>query len=176
MSQFTRLVKGVAVRNLLASFLKFGRVRHAFAVMVPVGVVIIAATTALAYYGATGTGNITGVSASSSTTSTVSLTQQVPAAVISPGGSYSLSVSASCTAGCPAFVSTVNLASWSSDKPTTCSEALMPGSFTMPTLNANTSVTASGGGIGTAVITWNNLAVDQSGCKGAAFTFVLTTP
>jgi hypothetical protein len=163
------------VKNRLLSVLKFGRVRHAFAVMVPVGVVIMAATTALAYYGATGTGTITGVSGATSTTSTVTMNQVVSPAVIAPGGSYALNVTGVCTAGCPAFVSTINLSTWSSDK-AGCSEAAMPGSFTMPTILANQSVTTTAGLIGSGTITWNNLSVDQSPCKGANFTFTIVTP
>jgi hypothetical protein len=139
-------------------------------------VLVVSATTAAAFYGATGTGNITGVTASSAGTSTVDLSQQLSPVTISPGDNFTVGVSGRCLTGCPAFVTTIRLGSWSSDK-AGCTEAAMPGSFSMPTLTANQSVTTTAAGLGvTGTITWANLAIDQSACKGAAFTFQLVTP
>jgi hypothetical protein len=158
------------------SVLKWGRIRHAFAVMVAVGLFVVPTVTALAYYSSTGTGNVTGVSATTTTTSTVNLDQAAPPTTLAPGGSTTLGLAAKCLTGCPAFVSTVNLSTWSSDK-TGCTPAAMPGSFTMPTLVVNQSIPTTATGIGNATITWNNLvAIDQSPCQGGHFTFVVVTP
>lgn len=165
------------MKNRLLSVLKF-RPRHIFAVMVATGLLVVPAVTALAYYGATGTGNITGISASSTSPSTVSLDAAVAPTSLALGGSTTFPVNATCTAGCPGYVSTVNLASWSSDK-AGCTAAAFPGSFTMPAVNSGQSAVLVGASptlIGNATITWNNLGTDQGVCKGAAFTFVLTTP
>jgi hypothetical protein len=161
------LERSLSVKDRLAAVLKFGRIRHAFAIAVPVGALIIAATTALAFFGATGSGTITGISGSSASTSTVSLTQAVPTATIVLGGNASFTVLASCLSGCPGSVGSINLQSWSSSI-TGCNSAAFPGSFTMPAVGSASSpvvVGATPTSIGIATITWANLGVDQSVCK-----------
>lgn len=160
---------------------RIGRTRS-FVAAIGLAVLVLPVVTALAFFAATGTGQVPNVQAGSPS-STVALSQITaltyagPSTTnLQPGGTVSFTVGANCTAGCPAYVSTVNLGSWTSDT-TGCDATDMPGSFTMPTITANLSnVPTTTTTIGTAVITWVNLGISQNVCSGAKFTFVLTTP
>ena len=138
---------------------------------------------ALAFFAATGTGTITPVQGATNTsTVTLSLNGAVtyPSGQTNfgPGQQVTIPVQALCTAGCPAFVSTVNLGGWSSNK-TGCDSTTLAGQFTAPTLNANVGNIGTGSpvGLGNVVVSYVNLAgVNQNACSGATFTFTLSTP
>ena len=155
---------------------------RSFAAALVVALLILPVAEALAYFAATGTGQATNVQAGAPN-SVVSIAPDSaysysgPSTTnLMPGGTVSFNLRLACTAGCPAQVTTITLSSWSSDKPG-CDEASMPGSFTMPQILLNTSISAAGsGGWGPAQITWNNLAQTQNPCANANFTFTLTTP
>ena len=158
-----------------------GRVRP-FITSLIVALLVMPVAEALAFYAATGTGTTTAPAAANTATVTLARTGAETfagpsATALAPGGTVSFSVTATCTAGCPATVGTVNLSStWSSSSGGTCTPASMPGSFSMPTINFNNTVNTTAVVVGTAVITWNNLAIDQSSCANGTFTFTLTTP
>lgn len=163
-----------------------GRVRP-FALSLVVALVVLPVATALAFFAATGTGTAPGVQAGTApqavfaTENASSYTYAGPSTTsLMPGGTVSFPVGVSCApspAACPVYVSTINLGGWTSNK-TGCDSTSMPGSFTMPTITYNANVTAANSfaNVGTAVITWVNLATDQGACAGAAFTFTITTP
>lgn len=152
-----------------------------FVTSLVIALLVMPVAEALAFFAATGTGNVTGIQAGTAN-STVTLASTGPftygggsTSNLIPGGTVSFEVTASCTASCPAGVSTINLGTWSSNK-TGCDPTDMPGSFTMPTINANTGVGTDPSPVGTATITWVNLPTEQNACSGAVFTFTLTTP
>ena len=167
-------------RRFVAYLTRKGRMRP-FVLSLVVALLVLPTETAIAFFSATGSGTVSGVQAGSAS-STVALstvggfTYSGPSTTnLMPGGTVSFTVQATCTASCPATVSTVNLQSWSSNK-TGCDSTTLPNSFTMPAITANLSVNTSATTVGTATITWVNLAVNQNACSNASFTFVLTTP
>jgi hypothetical protein len=160
---------------------KSGRTRT-FVAALALAAVVLPVATALAYFSATGGGTISNVQAGSPSsvialTTTGPFTYSGPSTVnLQPGGTVGFTVQAACTAGCPAVLTTINLASWTSDK-AGCDTATLPGSFTMPQVLYNGNVAnATPINVGTAVITWVNLGVSQNACAGAKFAFALVTP
>lgn len=153
-----------------------------FVVAVVLALLVMPAVEALAFYAATGTGTTTvPASANTATVTLARLGAETFAGpsttALAPGGTVSYSVTATCTAGCPAEVTTVNLSpTWSNSNGGTCTPTAMPGSFSMATITFNNTVNTTAVTVGTAVITWNNLAIDQSSCASGTFTFTLTTP
>jgi hypothetical protein len=160
---------------------RIGRTRS-FVVALVVAMFTLPTLTALAFYSATGSGIASNVQAGSPS-SVIALsvsgayTYSGPSTTnLQPGGTVGFTVQAACTAGCPAVLTTINLASWTSDK-AGCDAATLPGSFTMPQILYNGNVTnATPISVGTAVITWVNLGVSQNVCSGAKFAFTLVTP
>jgi hypothetical protein len=175
---------GIAMRQLVGSVGHYlthkGRVRP-FAAAVVAALLVLPTVEALAFFASTGTGTATGAVAGAAPTVTIFTSGPWSYAGPStnnlmPGGNASILVDGKCATGaCPAFVSTVSLGGWTSDK-TGCDSTTLPGSFTMPKLVYNANVVAAGSLIGTATITWVNLTTDQGACSGATFTFTLTTP
>jgi hypothetical protein len=170
--------------RLLTRAIHAGRIRHSFAIALVVALALMPAGEALAYFiaTATGTGQVTNVQAGAPPTAVVTIapdgayTYAGPSTSnLMPGGTVSFAVRVACVSGCPALVTTISLADWSSDK-AGCDPASMPSSFTMPALNLNTSIGATSGGWGPAVITWTDLSTNQNACAGANFTFTLVTP
>lgn len=158
---------------------RIGRTRS-FVVGLGAAMLLLPVTTAVAYFSATatGSGTITGVTAGTPSASTVSITTSNVvysggASNLVPGGAFSFDTRIQCETGCPASVTTVSLASWSSVKPS-CDEASLPSSFTMTPIAVNQSlmnaVTLPGS------VAWNNLAINQGACSQAHFTFNLVTP
>jgi hypothetical protein len=161
-----------------------GRTRS-FVLSLAIALLLMPVSEGLAYFIATasGTGHATNVQAGAPPNGVVSITPDgaysyagPSTSNLMPGGTVSFAVRVACVSGCPALVTTISLADWSSDK-TGCDPASMPGSFSMPALTLNTSIDATGsGGWGPAVITWTNLSTNQNACAGAKFDFTLTTP
>ena len=168
--------------RLVQRVVSAGHIKHSFAIAVVLALVALPVMEAAAFYAASGSGQIANVQAGSPN-STVTIaangafTYAGPSTTnLMPGGTVSFATLISCTAGCPANVTTVNLGSWTSDK-AGCDAVTFPGSFTMPTLNVNNANVGAGGvSGGTATVTWVNLAVSQNACSGAKFTFTLVTP
>jgi hypothetical protein len=170
--------------RLLNRLIKAGRIGRTRSFVAAVGMAIVAlpVATALAYFSATGAGTISNVQAGSPSsvialTMAGSFTYSGPSTInLQPGGTVGFQVQAACTAGCPAVLTTINLASWTSDK-AGCDAATLPGSFTMPQILYNGNVAnATPINVGTAVVTWVNLGVSQNACAGAKFAFNLVTP
>lgn len=175
--------KDVVVKHAVSQVVQRGRIgrKRSFAIAVAVALMALPVTEALAFFAATGSGQITNVQAGTATSTITiaqngALTYAGPSTTnLMPGGTVSFSLLLTCTAGCPTQVTTIHLSTWTSDK-TGCDIATLPGSFTMPTLNVNASVNTGGAPAGPVTITWVNLAQDQSACSGAHFTFTLVTP
>ncbi|MEO8744953.1 MAG: hypothetical protein ABI334_00495 [Candidatus Dormiibacterota bacterium] len=171
-------------RSILSRVVARGHIgrKRSFGIAVAIAMFVLPVATALAFYSATGSGTVvTNAAASPSSVVTIAanggLTYAGPSSTnLAPGGTVSFSTLITCTAGCPADVTTINLTSWISNK-SGCDMATLPGSFTMPTINVNNpNVTAGGVSGGIATITWVNLGVPQNACSGALFTFTLSTP
>jgi hypothetical protein len=167
------------IRRALATG-RIGR-KRSFVAALGMAVAVLPVATALAFFAASGSGTISNVQAGSPSSTVAiaingALTYAGPSTTnLMPGGTVSFGTSLTCTAGCPAQVTTLNLSSWTSDK-VGCDTATFPASFTMPAVNVNASVPATGVSGGTATITWANLAVNQNACAGAKFAFNLVTP
>ncbi len=177
MSRLTQAVRRFVVGG------RIGRVRS-FVIALAVAALFLPVAEGAAYFfaTATGTGVISNVQAGAAPASTVSIGVNGPftyggpsTANLMPSGTASFQTMLTCLTGCPAQVSTVSLSSWTSDK-TGCDAVTLPGSFSMPVLVDNLSVSTSGVAGGLATITWANLAVNQSACSGAKFAFTLVTP
>lgn len=155
-----------------------------FAAAVAIALLVMPVAEALAYFSATGTGNIAGAQVST-TASTVSLSlgggtsftyAGGSTSALVPGGTVTFPVSASCLTNCPGFVSSIRLAGFTSDK-TGCDSVTLPGSFTAPNLGVNATVSVSGASVGSMTVTFVNLpSTNQNACLGAILTFQLATP
>lgn len=168
--------------NKLKHYLTRKRSMRSFVAAVIVALFALPTVEALAFFSSTGTGSTTATAASASTVS-IAVDSSNPNPVyagpsttaLAPGGTVTQALKATCLTGCPAHVSTVNLASWSSNK-TGCDSTTLPGSFTMPALTFNGNVASSGTSLGSVVISFVNTASDQTACAGATLTFNFTTP
>ena len=125
--------------QLVHRVIQFGRIgrTRSFVTALVVALLLLPTSIALAYFAATGSGTVTGVTAGTASSVVViarntgnPITYAGPSTTsLMPGGTVSFSIQFTCSAGCPAQVSTVSLQSWSSDK-VGCTEAAMPNSFT----------------------------------------------
>ena len=138
---------------------------------------------ALAFFAATGTGQVTGIQIATAS-STVSLAEVGGASGLTysngtnlaPGSNVSFTVSATCLTSCPTTVSTVSLQSVSSTK-VGCDSTSLPTSFTMPQVTFNGTVNTTAVNVGTATLTFVNLpSTNQDACSGASLTLTLSTP
>ena len=167
--------------RVFARVVRAGRIKHSFAIAVVVALFALPVTEALAFYSASGTGTTDAIAGSPNATVTITTgtarTYAGPSTTnLMPGGTVTFGTNIACTANCPAFVGSINLGSWTSDK-AGCDTATLPGSFTMPAIVVNASFTAAGGAGPNGTITWVNLAtLSQNACAGAHFTFNLVTP
>jgi hypothetical protein len=147
-----------------------------------VALLVMPVAEALAFYAATGSGTTTAPAATN--TSTVTLARSgaetfagPSTTALAPGGTVSFTVTATCTSGCPAEVTIVQLSpTWSNSQSAPCDPTDMPNSFSMPNITYNNTIGTTATSVGTAVITWNNLSTDQSSCAGGTFTFTFVTP
>jgi hypothetical protein len=81
--------------------------------------------------------------------------------------------------GADGYVATIVFGSVTSSVPA-CQTMLTanPGQFTMATVTSSTVVPSAASGFaltGSGTLSWTNLAVDQSACKGAALTLNITS-
>lgn len=161
--------------------------RRTFATAVALALFVIPVSSALAFFLASGTGTISGAKVTASSPATVSITPTYAdsnefsyapagATALSPGGTVTLPLYATCVTACPASVSSIRLASVSSDK-TGCDSASLPGSFTSGALAVNATITTTPTPIGSLVVAFNaDPDRDQSVCLGATLAFHLATP
>ncbi len=174
-----------SISRVFAPVVRAGRFKHSFAINVVLALFTLPVATALAYFGATGTGTISNVAAGTSS-STVSIafsgssfTYAGPSTTaLVPGGTVSFPVQITCTAGAPCTVPSVSLLSWTSSK-TGCDSTTMPNSFTIQSQTASfpiTIATVGAAGADSLTILWNNLATSQTACAGGTFAFVLNVP
>jgi hypothetical protein len=169
--------------NRIKSYLARKRSTRSFVAAVIVALVAMPVAEALAYFSSTGTGSTTATAAQASTVSIAASagnpnpTYGGPSTTaVAPGGTVTQALMATCLTTCPAYVSTISLAGWSSNK-TGCDSTSLPGSFTMPPLAFNGNVISGGTPVGSVVITFVNLPnTDQTACAGATLTFNFTTP
>jgi len=155
-----------------------------FVAAVAVAILVLPVAEALAYFSATGTGNISGAQVST-TASTVSLSlgggtsftyAGGSTSALVPGGTVTFPINASCLTNCPGFVSVIRLAGFTSDK-TGCDSTTLPGAFTAPNVAFNATVSVSGANVGSMTATFVNLpSTNQNACLGAVLTFQLATP
>jgi hypothetical protein len=126
---------------------------------------------AIAFWTQAGSGSGTGTVG---TTGTVTLQGPVSAGIY-PGGSATVTLTASNSASAPVKVQTVSLASVAVDAGhSSCNTA----DFTMPTVTENT--TLAGNAVAQAltangVLSMANTAVNQDACKGATLTLTLSS-
>ena len=107
------------LRNLVHRVIEAGRIgrKRSFVVALGMAVLLLPTAEALAFFAASGSGQISNVQAGSpSSTVTIAangaFTYAGPSTTnLMPGGTVSFSTLISCTAGCPANVTTVNLGS-----------------------------------------------------------------
>jgi hypothetical protein len=161
--------------------------RRTFAVAVVAALFVVPVASTFAYFLASGSGTVSGAQITSTSPATVAITPTYSdsnefsyapagATALSPGGTVSMPLYATCTAACPASVSSIRLASVTSDK-AGCNSASLPGSFTGGPLVVNQTITTTPTPIGNFVAAFNSDPDrDQSVCLGATLTFNLTTP
>ncbi len=176
-----------AISRVVARVVKAGRVKHSFAVAVVLALVALPLTEALAYFGATGSGTISNVSAGTANATVSFATQGVSTYVygggsstnLVPGGTVQVPLTITCTANPPCVVSSLSLATWSSNK-TGCDPASLPNSFSITANTATFPISIAalnGTGADSPTITWANLpTTNQGACAGATFTFNIATP
>ena len=136
----------------------------------------IASSVAYAYWTSTGSGSGTANAATPSGTLTL---HAAGFTGIYPGGSKTVTFTADNAMGTDGYVATIVFGSVTSSVPA-CQTMLTanPGQFTMATVTSNTVVPNGAGGLaltGSGTLSWTNLAVDQSACKGAALTLNVTS-
>jgi len=129
----------------------------------------IASSVAYAYWTSTGAGSGTANAATPAGTLTL---HAAGFTGIYPGGSKTVTFTADNAMGTDGYVATIVFGSVTSSVPA-CQTMLTanPGQFTMATVTSNTVVPNGGSG----TLSWTNLAVDQSACKGAALTLNVTS-
>ena len=136
----------------------------------------IASSVAYAYWTSTGAGSGTQNAATPSGTLTLHATGFLN---ISPGGSKTVTFTADNSTGTDGYVATIVFGSvTSSDVPCQTMLTATAGQFAMPTVTSNTVVPNGASGLaltGSGTLSWTNLAVDQSACKGAALTLNVTS-
>ncbi|HEV2033387.1 MAG TPA: hypothetical protein VGU71_04190 [Candidatus Dormibacteraeota bacterium] len=155
--------------------------RRTFVVAIVVALLLMPVAEALAFFSATGSGTIAGAAVASAPTVSITLGGGTAFTYaggsttnLVPGGTVTFPVRVSCTANCPAQVSTIRLSSVTSDK-AGCDSTTLPGSWTAPNLNVNQSITTTTD-VGSMTVTFVNTASDQTACAGATLTFHLSTP
>jgi hypothetical protein len=135
----------------------------------------IASGVAYAYWTSTGSGSGTANAATPAGTLTL---HAAGFTGIYPGGSKTVTFTADNAMGTDGYVTTIVFGSVTSTG--TCQTMLTanPGQFTMANVTSNTVVPNGASGLaltGSGTLTWTNLAVDQSACKGAALTLNVTS-
>lgn len=191
-----------SLKHVLTQVVQRGRIgrKRSFVLALGLALFVLPVATALAYFNAVGTGTFSGVTATTSSPSTVSVTQTASSpyvycaagypnpALCSPaagapttlplGGVVIIPVDITCTAGAPCQWQSLTLQSWTSNK-TGCDATTLPGSFS---IQANTSTSLLSGSLatvgakvsGSVVIQWNNLSsLSQDACIGATFSYTL---
>ena len=136
----------------------------------------IASSVAYAYWTSTGAGSGTANAATPVGTLTL---HAAGFTGIYPGGSKTVTFTADNAMGTDGYVATIVFGSVTSSVPA-CQTMLTanPGQFTMATVTSNTVVPNGASGLaltGSGTLSWTNLAVDQSACKGAALTLNVTS-
>ncbi len=136
----------------------------------------IASGVAYAYWTSTGSGSGTANAATPAGTLTL---HAAGFTGIYPGGSKTVTFTADNAMGTDGYVTTVVFGSVTSTVPA-CQTMLTanPGQFTMANVTSNTVVPNGASGLaltGSGTLSWTNLAVDQSACKGAALTLNVTS-
>ena len=136
----------------------------------------IASGVAYAYWTSTGAGSGTANAATPAGTLTL---HAAGFTGIYPGGSKTVTFTADNAMGTDGYVATIVFGSVTSSVPA-CQTMLTanPGQFTMATVTSNTVVPNGASGLaltGSGTLSWTNLAVDQSACKGAALTLNVTS-
>ena len=136
----------------------------------------IASSVAYAYWTSTGAGSGTANAATPAGTLTLHATGFLN---IYPGGNKSVTFTADNATGANGYVATIVFGSvTSSDVPCQTMLTANAGQFAMPTVTSNTVVPSGAVGFaltGSGTLSWTNLAVDQSACKGAALTLNVTS-
>lgn len=156
-----------------------------FAAAVVVALLALPPIEALAYFSATGSGNIAGAITAGAPTVSITIgggtaftykdSSGATASNLQLGGNVTFPVRVTCTANCPAQVTTIRLSGVTSDK-TGCNSTTLPGSWTAPNLTVNQSITPGATDVGNMTVTFVNTASDQTACAGATLTFQLSTP
>ena len=178
-----------SVKHAVTSVVQRGRIgrKKSFVLALALALFVLPVATALAYYGATGSGTVGGNVAGTSA-SVVTLQPNTPSRVyagpsttdLMPGGTVAFQLAITCTAGSPCTVPSITLQSWSSTKPAPCDPTDMPNSFVIQSQSATFPITVTAPTVDTSdtvTILWNNLAtVNQTPCAGGTFTFTLNVP